>query len=98
MNDKNQHSNSLITEREIDPSFGLFAEERVADEVKDAETELTAVYPEGDAICDNHPGAEQAAEAEAAQNTPIDPAAPEQAYPGVDLINGVGAEPEKETE
>ena len=96
MKEKNNHPDSLVTEREIDPSFGLFNEEKETEYVTDAETELEEKYPEQDVILDEITPEEEADSAEAAQGTPVDPAAPEELTPGVDLINGVGAEPEKE--
>ena len=97
MKEKNNHPDNLVTEREIDPSFGLFNEEKETEYVSDAETELTEKYPEHDVILDETTSEEEPASTEAAQGTPVDPAAPEEITPGVDLINGVGAEPEKET-
>ncbi|MFS0727057.1 hypothetical protein [Paenibacillus sp. 1P07SE] len=97
MKEKNNHPDSLVTQREIDPSFGLFEEEEEAQYVPDAESELTELYPEEDVIPDDLPPNESSAQDEAAPGTPVDPAAPEEITPGIDLINGVGTEPEKET-
>lgn len=97
MKEKNNHPDSLVTQREIDPSFGLFEEEKEAEYVADAETELTEVYPEDDVIRDDLPPEEQPDSTEETSETPVDPAAPEEITPGIDIINGVGSEPEKET-
>ena len=97
MTQHNKDYITLVTEREIDPEFGLFNEEESAGALPDAEEELEAVYPAGDVIADDTQEEKVPEADQIAKNSPVDPAAPEEMFHGTDLINGVGAEPEKET-
>ncbi|XEC95187.1 hypothetical protein AB6A23_00960 [Paenibacillus tarimensis] len=53
-------TDDLVTERDIDPEFGLFTEEKIQSEVPDATLELEKIYPVHDVI--RSPQEEQATE------------------------------------
>lgn len=97
--DSHDKKPSLVTERDIDPEFGLFEDEPYV--TASAEDELLAMYPHHNVHSAN--GQEQDLditvdqamtetspdEALNASETPIDPAAPEEQFHGTDLLNGV---------
>jgi len=96
-----ERQESLATERDIDPDFGMFTEEFASYSVPDAEDKLTAMVPdrdnlmsaEEDGVFPDIPDADAVAE-----ESPVDPASPPEQFHGTDLLNGVGAHPEEETE
>ncbi|PZD94415.1 hypothetical protein DNH61_18625 [Paenibacillus sambharensis] len=102
MKDNNEIKHSLATERDIDPGFGLFEDNRVSQAVPDAEEELLSSYPEekvrreaasdesGESIADV-PDADTIA-----AGSPVDPASPHDHFHGTDLLNGAGADPGEE--
>ena len=100
MNDEKREQ-SLATERDIDPEFGMFAEELESYSVPDAEDKLTAMLPdrenlmsaEGDGVFPDIPDADAVS-----GESPVDPASPAEQFHGTDLLNGVGLHPEEETE
>jgi len=91
----------LATERDIDPDYGMFTEEFAAYSAPDAEEKLTATVPDSDdrmsagedSVFPDIPDADAVAE-----ESPVDPASPPEQFHGTDLLNGVGAHPEEETE
>ncbi|MCF2943707.1 hypothetical protein [Paenibacillus tarimensis] len=102
MKENNENRHSLATERDIDPEFGLFEDNRVSQAVPDAEEELLSSYPEekvrreashdesGESI-------EDIPDADAiSADSPVDPASPHDHFHGTDLLNGAGAEPGEE--
>lgn len=95
-------SDSLVTERDIDPGFGMFEDEPAGSRVTSAEDRLLAMYPDnalpegGEAEAGVFPDVPDA-DAVAA-DSPVDPASPPDQYHGTDLLNGVGLHPEEETE
>jgi hypothetical protein len=103
-NSDNKETNNLITERDIDPEFGLFSEEAETDQVRSAEQELLDTYTQPGMLEENDSQADEInldAVPDAddiSENSPIDPASPPDEFHGTDLINGVGNDPEDETE
>jgi hypothetical protein len=97
---------SLITERDIDPEYGLFSEEAQTDHIPTAEQELEDMYPapeqsnrNASTPIEEDTGLESVPDADdISQNSPVDPAAPPDIFHGTDLINGVGNDPEEETD
>jgi hypothetical protein len=79
-------NNSLVTEKDIDPRFGLFTEEVQEGAVSETSEEISeelATVPDADII---------------AKDSPVDAATPVEEFHGTDLLNGVGRHPEEETE
>lgn len=107
----NKRDQSLVTERDIDPDYGMFGANRdtMADPVPDAEERLEEMYPADQVLAgaEAAPGPANGAGTEfpdvpdadaLAEDSPVDPAAPEDEFHGTDLLNGVGHEPEDEDE
>ncbi|MFC4779076.1 hypothetical protein ACFO9Q_19975 [Paenibacillus sp. GCM10023252] len=90
----------LVTERDIDPEFGLFADETPKGSVRGSTEELVALYPDQDVIMDTRQRSdEEIPDAdEVSFHSPVDPASPPDEFHGTDLLNGVGHDPEHETE
>src|SRR5690606_9145084 len=99
---KEELGRSLATERDIDPDFGMFTEEFDVYSVPDAEDKLTATVPEGDdrmTAVEDGGSFPDVPDADAiAEESPVDPASPPEQFHGTDLLNGVGAHPEEESD
>ncbi|NIK79495.1 hypothetical protein FHS15_004655 [Paenibacillus castaneae] len=106
-------SHSFVTEKDIDPEFGLFTEETQQGAVPEASETLLKQYPHdyaaarADDELDNEVDkAEEISEELAAVpdadaiavDSPVDPASIVEEFHGTDLLNGVGKYPEEETE
>ncbi len=99
--DDAERRQSLITERDIDPEFGMFTEELAAYSVPDAEDKLTAMVPDDEtmAAAEENGSFPDIPDADAiSEESPVDPASPPEQFHGTDLLNGVGAHPEEETD
>ena len=99
--DDGERRQSLITERDIDPEFGMFTEDLAGDSVPDAEQELTAMVPDDEtmAAAEENGSFPDIPDADAiSEESPVDPASPQEQFHGTDLLNGVGAHPEEETD
>ncbi|GGF93007.1 hypothetical protein [Paenibacillus abyssi] len=93
---KDDRVDDLVTEKDIDPEFGLFTEEPDAAGVPDATEELIERYPSETVLrVEEDPILE---EPEDRIIDPVDPAAPQEEFHGTDLLNGVGNRPYEETE
>ncbi|MBW7477646.1 hypothetical protein K0T92_23270 [Paenibacillus oenotherae] len=91
---KDQEMKDLATQRDIDPDYGLFVDEVDEDVIPGAEEELLEIYPYDEVLRVDE---DRVSEAEdKGDDSPVDPAAPEDGFHGTDLLNGVGHEPEKE--
>jgi len=101
----NRPVDSLVTERDIDPKFGMFSDRKEAEAVPTAEQELLETYAQPSMLSEQDTNAAEAGELpdipdadEISANSPVDPAAPPDQFHGTDLLNGVGNDPEEETE
>jgi hypothetical protein len=99
--DDAERRQSLATERDIDPEFGMFTEDIAGYSVPDAEHKLTAMVPDDEAItsAEEDGSFPDIPDADAvSEESPVDPASPPEQFHGTDLLNGVGAHPEEETD
>ncbi|MDQ0113490.1 hypothetical protein [Paenibacillus harenae] len=80
---EDREHNDLVTERDIDPAFGLFADEEQTEEVMDATDELLRKYPDSEA---GLLGAVIANEGDDEVDTPEEISAEIAAVPDADVI------------
>ncbi|GGD93679.1 hypothetical protein [Paenibacillus nasutitermitis] len=93
--DKNANEDKdLVTQRDIDKDAGLFTDEVPENVIQGAADELLEVYPY-DAVLKADEDRVDEAEAKI-DDSPVDPAAPQEEFHGTDLLNGVGNHPEEE--
>lgn len=91
---KDQDDKDLVTQKDIDPEYGLFVDEGAEDAVPAAEDELLEIYPYDDVLRVDEDRVSKAENR--MDNSPVDPAAPKDEFHGTDLLNGVGREPGQE--
>lgn len=91
---KDQDDRDLVTQRDIDPDYGLFVDEAAEAAIPTAEDELLEIYPYDEVLRVDEDRVSKAEDRMG--NSPVDPAAPKDEFHGTDLLNGVGHEPEHE--